>query len=180
MNRFIKFLFKAMLHAGKAFIFVSLLVMSFYVVQGVIEDNQANEAWVEYQDIRLDEIEGAQSNNQVVLDVRAIRMVSTSKYPNGAPLVEWNDIMRCDTDGDGIFEFFSQMNSQQLNMEPRPDFREREWRFSGDLPKVPAVCYIKSNIRLTTPRGTEKFESQQTEPPFFFVQELGQQVIQNQ
>jgi len=95
---------------------------------------------------------------------------SDSRYPRGG-VVTWLDVMRCDTNGDGSFDFFSSHKSS-ASLKPRIEpAKDNGWRYQGNVPNSYSACFVESNISILTPRGARKEDDIKTDIFYFVVKD---------
>lgn len=95
------------------------------------------------------------------------QFISFSKYPHGGRGI-WNDIMRCDTNNDGVFEFYSEYTVTNDHVKVRKDFTATPWIYQGKIPSKSAQCFMEDNITLITPGKVQRTTSVVTDT-FYFV-----------
>lgn len=83
--------------------------------------------------------------------------------------VVWNDILKCDTNGDGKYSFISSYESSSSNIQPkeRSFLNNAPWRYGSGVPNLQTECFLESTQELrhsfleskkTKPIISESFE----------------------
>ena len=153
-TKFLRSLSKHALDAFKGMIIVGAVA---FALQVAYERLSPDYFWVEYAGTRVSD----QSEN-------GIKFESAAVFPRGGR-ASWNDVLKCDINGNGNFTFFSFYESS-ARLEPDNDFSfdGGDWLYPARFPRN-ADCFIDNGIEVRTPLGFTKVET--TKSPIFTIKD---------
>jgi len=157
--RLIHSIFKSLKSGLYGFLLFSAFVFSYGVIALAVESSLPDNFYVEYDGV------SAYSKYNVG---EPPKFFSDSRYPRGG-VVTWLDVLRCDTNGDGRFDFFSSHKSS-IAVKPRNEpLKDNAWFYQGNVPTTYSACFVESNISVLTPHGARKEDDIKTDI-FYFVE----------